>query len=154
MCGTPKGFKLQINMIIGWHLLWFLVSGIAWHFMDRSEEGKLTKHRYWNKNYLPKDTEWEWFGFEKGQGMAIFEREQLWWKVGWLIKFKWIPASIAQYLPFHDGWHLLKFVMKNAAIVGVCLIAGVEGWWLNLLNYIIIYITWSAGETVLRKLIK
>lgn len=105
-------------------LLLIVIAGIAEHFKDLSEEGKLKG--YWDKNHNST------VGY---------------WKVGWLQgpKWDWIPVWIRQYLSFRDGWHLLKFISLNSFAVAVVLLAGLPWWW-----YLVIRFAFSFPETVLR----
>lgn len=115
-------------------LLLIVIAGIAEHFKDLSEEGKL--YGYWSKNYLP-----DWLNGDS------LEDHSLWWKVHWLQGGVWqyIPVCIRQYLSFRDGWHLLKFISLNSFAVAVVLLAGLPWWW-----YLVIRFAFSFPETVLR----
>ena len=105
-------------------LLLIVIAGIAEHYKDLSEEGKLKG--YWDKNHNST------VGY---------------WKVGWLQDGVWeyIPVWIRQYLSFRDGWHLLKFISLNSFAVAVVLLAGLPWWW-----YLVIRFAFSFPETVLR----
>lgn len=117
-------------------LLLIVTAGIAEHYKDLSEEGKLDG--YWSKNYIP-----DWV-----HGPSL-ENYSLWWKVHWLQgpKWDWIPVWIRQYLSFRDGWHLLKFISLNSFAVAVVLLAGLPWWW-----YFVIRFAFSTPETILRLL--
>ena len=106
-------------------LLLIVIAGIAEHYKDLSEEGKLKG--YWDKNHKP--------------------QHPLWWKVHWLYGGDWdkIPVWIRQYLSFRDGWHLLKFISLNSFAVAVVLLAGLPWWW-----YLVIRFAFSSPETILR----
>lgn len=136
-------------------LLLIVIAGIAEHYKDLSEEGKLGG--YWDKNHMPYE---EWF---RAKGLAPTDGEDkrnkrktwrgvraLWWKVHWLQGGVWeyIPVWIRQYLSFRDGWHLLKFVSLNSFALGVVLLSGylVGTWWW----FVIIRACFSLPETILR----
>jgi len=109
-----------------------VIAGIAEHFKDLSEEGKIKKP-YWMKGYIPPNT----------------SNNDLWWKVGWMqggICDK-IPVWIRQYVSFRDGWHLLKFISLNFFALGVVVLFSVKWWW-----FIVLRFTFSSPETILRKL--
>ena len=134
-------------------LLLIVIAGIAEHFKDLSEEGKLKG--YWDKNHPPMtftkylhdkncfvlvdSTAW--------QRSQLIIMKTLWWRVHWLQgpKWDWIPVWIRQYLSFRDGWHLLKFISLNSFAVAVVLLAGLPWWW-----YLAIRFAFSSPETILR----
>jgi len=109
-----------------------VIAGIAEHFKDLSEEGKIKKP-YWMKGYIHPD----------------MSNDDLWWKVGWMQGGIWdkIPVWVRQYLSFRDGWHLLKFVSLNFFALGVVVLFSVEWWW-----FIVVRFAFSSPETILRKL--
>jgi len=109
-----------------------VIAGIAEHFKDLSEEGKIKKP-YWMKGYIPPNT----------------SNNDLWWKVGWMQGGIWdkIPVWIRQYVSFRDGWHLLKFISLNFFALGVVVLFSVKWWW-----FIVLRFTFSSPETILRKL--
>jgi len=137
-----------------WIALYLIVvAGIAEHYKDLSEEGKLSG--YWGKNQKPlrlysirrnpkfpflRERVWE-------EELTPFG-QQLWWKVHWLQGGLWdkIPVWIRQYLAFRDGWHLLKFISLNSFAIAVVLLAELPWWW-----YIIIRSAFSLPETILRE---
>jgi hypothetical protein len=130
-------------------LLLIVLAGIAEHYKDLSEEGKLGG--YWDKNHLPYG---EWF---RAKGLAPTDEgdiktwrdaRALWWKVHWLQGGVWdyIPVWIRQYLSFRDGWHLLKFVSLNSFAVAVVMLSGLPWWW-----FLIIRSCFSLPETILRR---
>jgi hypothetical protein len=145
-------------------LLLIVIAGIAEHFKDLSEEGKL--EGYWDKNHPP-----NYYACDETCGCGWFEKthhkdwysarawtnqkkdwlkaEALWWKVHWLQgpKWDWIPVWIRQYLSFRDGWHLLKFVSLNFFALGVVILFSVKWWW-----FIVLRFAFSSPETILRKL--
>jgi hypothetical protein len=116
-------------------LILIVIAGIAEHYKDLSEEGKLKG--YWDKNYMP-----DWV-----TGHSL-ENSQFWWKVHWLQGGIWneIPVWVRQYLSFRDGWHLLKFVSLNSFALGIVLLTNSPWWW-----FIIIRSCFSLPETILRK---
>ena len=134
-------------------LLLIVIAGIAEHFKDLSEEGKLKG--YWDKHYIgwyhdgakcflpirsfPSDTE--------PLKALRHQEEAYFWKVGWLQSDFWeyIPIWIRQYLSFRDGWHLLKFISLNSFAVAVVLLAELSWWW-----YLAIRFAFSFPETALR----
>jgi len=130
-----------------------VIAGIAEHFKDLSEEGKLKG--YWDKNYPPRvKMNGEWFTVKylyhsMGDDFKITPANNLWWKVGWLQDGVWnyIPVWIRQYLSFRDGWHLLKFVSLNFFALGVVVLFSAEWWW-----FIVLRFAFSSPETILRKL--
>ena len=109
-----------------------VIAGIAEHFKDLSEEGKIKKP-YWMKGYIPPNT----------------SNNDLWWKVGWMQGGIWdkIPVWVRQYVSFRDGWHLLKFVSLNFFALGVVVLFSAEWWW-----FIVLRFAFSSPETILRKL--
>ena len=109
-----------------------VIAGIAEHFKDLSEEGKIKKP-YWMKGYIPPNT----------------SNNDLWWKVGWMQGGIWdkIPVWVRQYVSFRDGWHLLKFISLNFFALGVVVLFSVKWWW-----FIVLRFTFSSPETILRKL--
>ena len=109
-----------------------VIAGIAEHFKDLSEEGKIKKP-YWMKGYIPPNT----------------SNNDLWWKVGWMQGGIWdkIPVWVRQYVSFRDGWHLLKFVSLNFFALGVVVLFSVKWWW-----FIVLRFAFSSPETILRKL--
>ena len=109
-----------------------VIAGIAEHFKDLSEEGKIKKP-YWMKGYIPPNT----------------SNNDLWWKVGWMQGGIWdkIPVWVRQYVSFRDGWHLLKFVSLNFFALGVVVLFSAEWWWFMVLRF-----AFSSPETILRKL--
>ena len=133
-------------------LLLIVIAGIAEHYKDLSEEGKLKG--YWDKNhpanFLTVDTDdprWLHFSFfpkEKHQWIIEY-----WWKVHCLQGGVWdkIPVWIRQYLSFRDGWHLLKFISLNSFAVAVVLLAQLPWWWFFVLRF-----AFSTPETILRLL--
>ena len=131
-------------------LLLIVIAGIAEHYKDLSEEGKLDG--YWSKNHEPKfihNKEWHTtrWGFYNLNDFNITSAMRLWWKVHWLQGGIWeyIPVWIRQYLSFRDGWHLLKFISLNSFAVAVVLLAGLPWWW-----YLVIRVAFSFPETFLR----
>lgn len=120
--------------MIGLGISLIVLAGVAEHYKDLSEEGKLKKYPYWDKNYMP-DLLW---GFR-------FDDQQKWWKSGWLVKYKWLPTWIGQYLSFRDGWHLLKFCSLNLYAVGIVILFSTQWWW-----FLIIRTAFSLPETILR----
>lgn len=127
-------------------LLLIVIAGIAEHFKDLSEEGKL--NGYWDKNHRPMIKALNgWHEATLGDNQIIWGAEVLWWKVHWLQGGVWryIPVWIRQYLSFRDGWHLLKFTSLNSFAVAVVLLAGLPWWW-----YLVIRFAFSFPETALR----
>ena len=135
-------------------LILLVIAGIAEHYKDLSEEGKLDG--YWDKNHpanfltaahLKDANRPQWLHF------SFFSREtqqwiiEYWWKVHWLQGGLWdkIPVWIRQYLSFRDGWHLLKFVSLNSFALGIVLLAEFPWWW-----FLIIRACFSLPETILR----
>ena len=124
-----------------------VVAGIAEHFKDLSEEGKLSG--YWNKNHPPMIYQRGlWRKATIGDYFMTSGGDSLWWKVHWLQGGLWdnIPVWIRQYLAFRDGWHLLKFISLNSFAIAVVLLAELPWWW-----YIIIRSAFSLPETILRE---
>lgn len=131
-------------------LLLIVIAGIAEHFKDLSEEGKLKG--YWDKQHQPMvNMNGEWYSTKylcyNMDGFRLSAANNLWWKVHWLQGGIWqyIPVWIRQYLSFRDGWHLLKFISLNSFAVAVVLLAGLPWWW-----YLVIRFAFSFPETVLR----
>ena len=127
-------------------LLLIVIAGIAEHYKDLSEEGKLDG--YWDKNHKPMIYQQGlWRVATVGDYYMIWGGDSLWWKVNWLQgpKWDWIPVWIRQYLSFRDGWHLLKFVSLNSFALGVVLLAEFPWWW-----FLIIRTCFSLPETILR----
>lgn len=129
-----------------------VVAGIAEHFKDLSEEGKLSG--YWGKNQKPlrlysirrnpkfpflRERVWE-------EELTPFG-QQLWWKVHWLQGGLWdkIPVFIRQYLSFRDGWHFLKFLSLNFLTLGAVILYDGEWWW-----FFIVRFAFSSQETLFR----
>lgn len=127
-------------------LLLIVIAGIAEHFKDLSEEGKLKG--YWDKNHKPMiRIGGKWYVATLGHYYRVWQGDSLWWKVHWLQDGVWeyIPVWIRQYLSFRDGWHLLKFISLNSFAVAVVLLAGLPWWW-----YLAIRFLFSFPETILR----
>ena len=135
-------------------LLLIVIAGIAEHFKDLSEEGKLKG--YWDKQHQPMvNMNGEWYSTKylcyNMDGFRLSSANNLWWKVHWLQgpKWDWIPVWIRQYLSFRDGWHLLKFVSLNFFALGVVVLFSVEWWWFFILRF-----AFSTPETILRRFCK
>ena len=127
-------------------LLLLVIAGIAEHYKDLSEEGKLDG--YWDKNHKPMIYQQGlWREATVGDYYMIWGGDSLWWKVHWLQGGLWdkIPVWIRQYLSFRDGWHLLKFVSLNSFALGIVLLAEFPWWW-----FLIIRACFSLPETILR----
>lgn len=131
-------------------LLLIVIAGIAEHYKDLSEEGKL--EGYWDKNhpanFLTIDTDdprWLHFSFfpKENQQWII----EYWWKVHWLQgpNWNWLPVWIRQYLSFRDGWHLLKFFSLNLSAIGIVVLFSAQWWWFFVLRF-----AFSTPETILR----
>jgi len=129
-------------------LVFLVIAGIAEHFKDLSEEGKLSG--YWDKNHTPMIyVKGVWRKAELGDYYMIWSGDSLWWKVHWLQGGLWdiIPVCIRQYVSFRDGWHLLKFVSLNFGSIGVVVLFGANWWW-----FIVLRFAFSLPETILRLL--
>ena len=128
------------------------LAGVAGHYQDLSEEGKLKG--YWGKNQKPlrlysirrnpkfpflRERVWE-------EELTPFG-QQLWWKVHWLQGGMWdkIPVWIRKYISFRDGWHLLKFFSLNLFALGL-IIACRKSWE----SFIIFRVAYSSAETIFR----
>lgn len=153
------------------------IAGVAEHFKDLSEEGKL--RGYWDKNHEPMMLWPTWNDDPDGGGQGWVDElcpieelhedsrrwgEDLWWKAHWLQGGVWeyIPVWIRQYLSFRDGWHLLKFISLNGWAAGTTLI------WSPYVDYtwygyefpafwgvfISVRLAFSLPETILRKIRK
>jgi len=145
-----------------------VLAGIAEHFKDLSEEGKLSG--YWDKNHYPLVFKSFNGGFIEGwfarnhfkdlyEGKAWegwksdwLKEEAYWWKVHWLQgpKWDWIPVWIRQYLSFRDGWHLLKFFSLNLWALAFAVLA--DTFWTGLVMFVITRLAFSLPETILRPL--
>lgn len=154
----------MISIIIGCFLV--LLAGVAEHYKDLSDEGKLSG--YWDKDHKPmipySHGVWEEANYDI--------QRACWWKVHWLQggvsnlfpNYDWkyapfigdwdwllfdiwddVPVWIRNYLPFRDGWHLLKFFSLNLFAIGVVLIFNTEWWW-----YFVLRALFSTPETILR----
>ena len=119
-----------------------VLAGVAEHYKDLSEEGKLKKHPYWDKNYLP---DFNPLQLKYIPPSYFKDQQALWWKSGWLMKYKWLPTWIGQYLSFRDGWHLLKFCSLNLYVVGIVVLFSTQWWW-----FLILRTAFSLPETILR----
>ena len=140
-------------------ILLIILAGIAEHFKDLSEEGKLSG--YWDKNHKPKYYHWgleqfRFFGYDDGIIVNLSKETtekylKLWWDVHWLQGDLWdkIPVWIRQYLAFRDGWHLLKFFSLNLFAVGIVVLFSVNWWWFFILRF-----AFSLPETIFRKYLK
>lgn len=139
-------------------LILLVIAGIAEHYKDLSEEGKLKG--YWDKNHQPMiyihhEGKWTWFKtdywyktyIKSGTWLTSYANPK-WWKVHWLQgpKWNWMPVWIRQYLSFRDGWHLLKFISLNSFALGIVLLTNSPWWW-----FILIRSCFSLPETILRK---
>jgi hypothetical protein len=133
-------------------ILLIVFAGIAEHFKDLSEEGKL--NGFWDKNHKPMRL----YSVQKKYNSNFFLKrtweseyteygKQIWWKIHWLQGGGWnlVPVWIRQYLSFRDGWHLLKFISLNFYALGIVVIFSADWWW-----YFALRFAFSAPESLLR----
>lgn len=148
--------------------LLLLLSGIAEHLKDLSSEGKLGSG-YWHKNhpaliYYTGPIVRGWYQVDEQVDEPQETREEwraLWWDVHWLQGSAWerVPRWIRKYLAFRDGWHLLKFASVNLWACAFAVTFGplvqlsicghpvpFAGLWI----YLLVRLTWSSPETLLR----
>lgn len=127
-------------------LLLIVIAGIAEHFKDLSEEGKL--EGYWDKQHQPMvNMNGEWYSTKYLCYNMDDAVNNFWWKVHWLQGGVWqyIPVWIRQYLSFRDGWHLLKFFSLNLSAIGIVVLFSAQWWWFFVLRF-----AFSTPETILR----